>query len=146
MAQFVRYFIFKEDFVQTLKQAFKTALGKSYNSTSLLKTSRSYPVIIPCLVPLQHSGLAQRVCVCILHRFVVSYRGAYTVSPQLSSARRAVRQRVMIQRNGRLESGESDGTDHLPEATEPSGEQWQTATERREAFCSDFLLIRVLYF
>lgn len=50
-------------------------------------------------------------------------RGAYTVSPQLSSARRAVRQRAMIQRNGRLESGESDGTDHLAETTEPTGSQ-----------------------
>lgn len=43
------------------------------------------------------------------------------MSPQLSSARRAVRQRAMIQRNGRLESGESDGTDHLAETAEPTG-------------------------
>ncbi|XP_056022317.1 uncharacterized protein LOC125649680 isoform X7 [Ostrea edulis] len=45
-------------------------------------------------------------------------RGVYQVSPQLSSARRAIRQRAMIQRNGRLESGESDGTDHFAETAE----------------------------
>ncbi|XP_061168862.1 uncharacterized protein LOC133178120 [Saccostrea echinata] len=50
-------------------------------------------------------------------------RGVYQVSPQLSSARRAVRQRAMIQRNGRLESGESDGTDPLAESAEATGSQ-----------------------
>ncbi|XP_062569884.1 LOW QUALITY PROTEIN: uncharacterized protein LOC134231950 [Saccostrea cucullata] len=50
-------------------------------------------------------------------------RGGYQVSPQLSSARRAVRQRAMIQRNGRLESGESDGTDPLTESAEATGSQ-----------------------
>lgn len=54
------------------------------------------------------------------------------MSPQLSSARRAVRQRAMIQRNGRLESGESDGTDHLAETAEPTGMRlWRLRRERK---------------